>query len=79
MGWSDGLGENEDDGSAVISGEGWITLSSLGLLGFRVFLVDLLLGIIVDGALGVFMVMVKEGDEEGLIMERDNEWRLREL
>ena len=48
-------------------------MSGLGLLGFGVFLVDLLLGIIVDGALGVFMVMVKEGDEEGLIMERDNE------
>ena len=52
LGWSDDFGKEEDDGGAVIKEDGG-TLSSFGLLGSGLFLLDFLVDFDV---LGLFMV-----------------------
>ena len=59
VGWFNGFGEEEDDGGAVIEGDGWMTLSGLGSLGLGFFLVDFLVDFDVVEVFGVFMVKVR--------------------
>ena len=53
LSWSNGFGEEDDDGGALINGDRWMTFSGFGSVVLRVFLLDFLVDFVV---LGVFIV-----------------------